>query len=181
MRLAPTKFSGQFPQSTKDSEASKHHHGILAHPAPREVRSRSQRPHWYKREITKHFRHQRGPRGLCSATFKWNHRWQGGDEQQRLLFCISFFFFFPFSFFFFFYRALHWSVQKKIKLSTINLSNDILRARAAPAWERTSVNRGSHGLMPSLACACIHAGHWLLQKGGERNRTTESGQSKVFI
>lgn len=180
MRLAPTKFSGQFPQPTKDSEASKHHHGISVRPAPREIRSRSQRPHWYKREITKHFRHQRGPRGLCSATFKWNHRWREGQTAMITLLHFFLFFFFFFSFFFF-YRALHWSVQKKIKLSTINLSNDNLRVRAAPAWERTSVNRGSHGLMPSLACACIHAGHWLLQTGKRETNQQNLGSLKFHL
>lgn len=41
--LAPTKFSGRFPQWTKDSEASKHRHGISVHRAPREGRSGWQR------------------------------------------------------------------------------------------------------------------------------------------
>lgn len=91
---------------------------------------------------------------------------------------LSFLFFFSF---FFFYRALHWSVQKKIKLSTINLSNDNLRVRAAPAWERTSVNRGSHGLMPSLACACIHAGHWLLQTGKRETNQQNLGSLKFHL
>lgn len=102
------------------------------------------------------------------------------DKQQWLLFCISFFSFF-FFFLFLFYRALHWSVQKKIKLSTINLSNDNLRVRAAPAWERTSVNRGSHGLMPSLACACIHAGHWLLQTGKRETNQQNLGSLKFHL
>lgn len=47
MRLAPTKFSGQFPQSTKDSEASKQAPSwyLSAPCSEREVGSRSQRPH----------------------------------------------------------------------------------------------------------------------------------------
>lgn len=43
MHLAPTEFSGQFSQSTNDSEANKHHRGISLHPALRKIRSRLQR------------------------------------------------------------------------------------------------------------------------------------------
>lgn len=104
-----------------------------------------------------------------------------GTNSNDYSFAFLSFFSFFFSFFFF-YRALHWSVQKKkIKLSTINLSKDNLRARTAPAWERTSVNRGSHGLMPSLACACIHAGHWLLQTGERETNQQNLGSLKFHL
>lgn len=50
-------------------------------------------PHWYKREkLTKHFRHWWGPKGLCSATFKWDHRWQRGANSNDYSFAFFVFF-----------------------------------------------------------------------------------------
>lgn len=79
IHLAPTKFSGQFSQSTNDSEASNPHHHGGAHPTLRKVRSKLQRTSLIqKRGITEPFRHMKtkGPlfHHIQMRSFQ-DHRW----------------------------------------------------------------------------------------------------------
>lgn len=71
--LAPTKFSGQFSQSTDDWSKQASPTMTVQRPLLWERSGADYKgPHWYKRErgIPEQFRHWWGPKGLCSATFK---------------------------------------------------------------------------------------------------------------
>lgn len=103
-------------------------------------------PDTEERGITTHFRHWWGLKSLCSATFKWGLVKTTDDNRgrQAMVTLSHSFLFFTFFLNFLFNRVLHWSVQKLNKYSK-PLTIVFQEARAAPAGERTFVNRGSHG------------------------------------
>lgn len=109
--LSTHGISGQFSQSTNDSEASKPHHHGSAHPALRKGRSRLQRTSLIQKreELLNICDTDEDQTGLCSATFKWELFKTTDDNGEQTSNDYSFAFFFFFNFLF--NRALHWSVQ----------------------------------------------------------------------
>lgn len=108
IRLAPTKFSGQFSVNKCLEQASptiEVQCTLLGERSGADYKG----PHWYKRErncpIFQTLMKTQGPL-FCHIQMRsfQDHRWQRGANKQWLLFCIFLNFLFN--------RALHWSVQK---------------------------------------------------------------------
>lgn len=109
--LSTHQISGQFSQSTNDSEASKPHHRGSAHPALRKVRNTVQRTSLIqKREeslnISDTNEEQRAFVPPHSNENFSRPQMTTGSKQAMITLLRSFFFNFLFN------RALHWSVQK---------------------------------------------------------------------
>lgn len=98
-RLAPTRFSGRFPQSTKDSEASKHRHGIPVHRAPRESRSRWQRTLLIQKRNHQTFQTPERTKEPLFCHIQMKPRMTRGTNSNDYSF-VYFFSLFPFSVFF---------------------------------------------------------------------------------
>lgn len=140
IHLAPTKFSGQFSQS-KMPEASKPHHRGSMHPAQRKVRSRLHRTSLIQKreelpDISDTDEDQTAFVLPHSNEILSRPQMTTGSKQAMITLL-------HFLKNFLFNRALHWSVQKLNYYKPLIIA--FREARAAPAGERTSVSRGSHG------------------------------------
>lgn len=110
IHLAPTKFSGQFSQSTNDSEASRPDQHGSAHPAPRKVRSRLQRTSLIQKreELQNSSDTDEDQRAFVPphSNKVFSRPQMTTGSKQAMITLLHSFFNFPFN------RALHWSVRK---------------------------------------------------------------------
>lgn len=89
------------PQSTKDSEASKHSHGVSVHPAPREVRSRLQRTSPIQKRNYQTFQTPKRTKGPLFFHIQMKPQMTRGTNSNDYSFAF-FYLFFLFLLFFFF-------------------------------------------------------------------------------